>query len=210
MVIIHRLLFALRGFPVCTKYNKSISYQKYLVPVSKTLCSIAGDLGSIPGQGTRSHMQLLRPSAVKYINIFQKYLAPGLTHSVCSTRHHGLIYWNSPKLCTNFLKMYLFLIGGKLLNNIVWVSAIHQHESAIGIHFSPPSRTSFPSATPIHPSTLSRSTAFITKLLSQFVPPSSSFTVSASLFSTSVFPLLPCKWVHQCRLSRFHIYVLIY
>ena len=65
VVIIHRLLFALRGFPVGTKYNMSTSYQKYLVPVSKTLCSIAGDLGSIPGQGTRSHMQLLRPSAAK-------------------------------------------------------------------------------------------------------------------------------------------------
>ena len=38
-----------------------------------------------------------------------------------------------------FLKFYLFLIGGWLLYNIVLVSAIHQHESATGIHMSPPS-----------------------------------------------------------------------
>ena len=29
-------------------------------PVAKTLCSNAGGLGLIPGQGTRSHMPLLR------------------------------------------------------------------------------------------------------------------------------------------------------
>ena len=40
-----------------------------------------------------------------------------------------------------FLK---FLIGGELLYNIVLVSAIHQHESAISIHMSPRSWTSLP------------------------------------------------------------------
>ena len=38
----------------------------------------------------------------------------------------------------------LFLIGRWLLYNIVLVSAIHQHESAIGILLSPPSTTSLP------------------------------------------------------------------
>ena len=41
-----------------------------------------------------------------------------------------------------FLKInliYFFLIGGLLIHNIVLVSAIHQHESAICIHMSPPS-----------------------------------------------------------------------
>ena len=33
----------------------------------------------------------------------------------------------------------LFLSGGYLLYNIVLVSAMYQHESAIGIHMSPPS-----------------------------------------------------------------------
>ena len=35
--------------------------------------------------------------------------------------------------------MYLFLIVGYLLYNVVLVSAIHEHESAIGIHMSSPS-----------------------------------------------------------------------
>ena len=34
-------------------------------PVAKTPRSNAGDLGSIPGQGTRSHMLQLSPSAAK-------------------------------------------------------------------------------------------------------------------------------------------------
>ena len=47
-------------------------------------------------------------------------------------------------------------------------------------------------------------------LFYQFVPPFSSPTVSASLFSMSVSPLLLCKYVHQYHLFRFHIYALIY
>ena len=38
-----------------------------------------------------------------------------------------------------------------MLYNIVLVSAIHQHESATGIHMSPPSSTSLPPPTPSHP-----------------------------------------------------------
>ena len=38
---------------------------------------------------------------------------------------------------------------------------------------------------------------YVSLLLSQFAPPSPSSTGSASLFSVSVSPLLPCKWVHQ-------------
>ena len=36
-------------------------------------------------------------------------------------------------------KKYLFLIEGQLLYNTVLVSVIHQHESTIGMHMSPPS-----------------------------------------------------------------------
>ena len=43
-----------------------------------------------------------------------------------------------------------------MLYNIVLVSAIHQHESAINIHISP---SSFP-PTPYHPSRWSQSTGF--------------------------------------------------
>ena len=37
-----------------------------------------------------------------------------------------------------FAQANLFLIEGELLHYIVLVSAIHDHESAIGIHVSPP------------------------------------------------------------------------
>ena len=42
----------------------------------------------------------------------------------------------------------------------MFISAIHQHESAIGMYMSPPSWTSFPSPTPSHPSMLAQSTGF--------------------------------------------------
>jgi len=45
---------------------------------------------------------------------------------------------------------FLLLIEGQLLYNVVLVSAIHQHGSAIGIHMSPPSSASLPP----HPSLL--------------------------------------------------------
>ena len=38
-----------------------------------------------------------------------------------------------------FLLFFKILVGGKLFYNSVLVSAIHQHESTIGIHMSPPS-----------------------------------------------------------------------
>ena len=54
--------------------------------------------------------------------------------SIFSIQHfiRGLMSFLSIDLL--FLK---FLIGGELLYNIVLVSAIHQHESAISIHMSP-------------------------------------------------------------------------
>ena len=52
----------------------------------------------------------------------------------------------------------LFLIGGRLLYNIVLASGIYQHESDTGIHMSPSSWTSLPPPTPSHTSRLSKST----------------------------------------------------
>ena len=62
------------------KHEETQSSRTYLVgPIDKTPCSNAGVLGSIPGQGTRSHipqlkfhMLQLRPSAAKLINIKSK------------------------------------------------------------------------------------------------------------------------------------------
>ena len=105
------------------------------------------------------------------------------------------------------------------------VSAIHQHESVIVIHMSPPSWTSLWPPTPSHPSRLSQSTRFelpasyskfplaiyftyvnvnVSVSLFLFIPPSPSPTAPTSLFSMSESPLLPCKYVHQYHLSRFY------
>ena len=47
-------------------------------------------------------------------------------------------------LLSFFPQTYLFLIEGKLVHSIVFAPAIYQHESAIGIHVSPPSLISLP------------------------------------------------------------------
>ena len=56
------------------------------------------------------------------------------------------------------LKKKKQLTGGQVLCNAVLTSAIHQHESAIGIRLSPPSWTSLPPPTLSLPSRLSQST----------------------------------------------------
>ena len=110
------------------------------------------------------------------------------------------------------------------------VFAIHQHESTISIHMSPPSWT--PSHLPAHTTpwgchragalgsllhTLNLPLAIhftygyvcVSVLFSQIVPPFSSLTVFKSLFFMSVSPLLPHKYDYQYRLSRFHRQALI-
>ena len=87
-----------------------------------------------------------------------------------------------------------FLIGGSLLYNTGLVSTIHQRESAKGLHVSPLSRTSLILPTPSHPLDLHRAphvsslghapvsqwlsvlhmAMYVSTLLSQFIPPSSS------------------------------------
>ena len=51
---------------------------------------------------------------------------------------------------------------------------------------------------------------YMSMLLSPFVPPSPSLTVSISPFSTSASPFPPCKYIHQYHFSRFRIYTFIY
>ena len=49
----------------------------------------------------------------------------------------------------SFLKLIYFLIEGWLLYRILYCSVKQKHESAIGVHTSPPSRTSLPSITKV-------------------------------------------------------------
>ena len=51
---------------------------------------------------------------------------------------------------------------------------------------------------------------YFSMLLSPFISPSPSPTVSTSLFSLSASPLLPCKQIQGYHLSRFYTHPLIY
>ena len=113
---------------------------------------------------------------------------------------------------------------------MIFVFAIHQYVSAIGIQVSPLSWTPFPSPSPPQPSRLSQSTSFgcpaaclkfalaiyftygnvyVSVLFSQIIPPFPSPTETKSLFFMSVSPLLPCMQDPQ-YCSRLHIHMLIY
>ena len=112
----------------------------------------------------------------------------------------------------SFLKK-LFLIGGSLFYNIVLVPEIHQHESAVGMHVSPPSWPSFPPHSrppdchraagwaPCVIRSFPLATYFIygnvyiriSVLLSQFVPPCPAPALSISPLSISESLFLPCE-----------------
>ena len=107
--------------------------------------------------------------------------------------------------------------------------AIHQHESTIGIHMFP--EPPLPPPSPCHPSASSQCTSskhpvsciepglvihFIYDIIhvsmpfSQIIPPSASPTESKRLFYTSVSLLLSRIQGYHYRLSKFHIYALVY
>ena len=81
------------------------------------------------------------------------------------------------------------------------VFAEHQHESAVGIHMSPPSWTYLPPPSPSHPSRLSQSTGFGIPMSYSKFPLAISFTYGnvcvSVLFSQSSHPLLPREGVSR-------------
>ena len=137
-----------------------------------------------------------------------------------------------------FLKNFIYF-HWDCFTIVVLVSPIHQYESVIGIHMSPPSSSPLPPPIASHPSRLSQSTASSTSplalclaydnvrisvLISQFIPePSSSQGHSLLPWGTLSCPccvvgqfsrfeslFLPCKQIPQYHFSRFHIYALTY
>jgi len=106
--------------------------------------------------------------------------------------------------------------------------AIHQHESATGVHvftiLNPPPSSYYPSGSsqctiPKHPVSCIESglvIRFIYDIIhvsmpfSQIIPPSPSPTKSKRLFYTSVSLLLYRIQGYHYHLSKFHIYVLAY
>ena len=127
----------------------------------------------------------------------------------------------------HLFKIY-YLIEGKLLYRILLFSVKPQHESAIGIHISPPFWTSLPSPSQSHSPRLIQNPFEFPEPYSKFplaiyftygnvsfhvtlsihLTHSSPLHMSISLFSVS--PLLPCKQIPQYHFSRFCIYVLVY
>ena len=108
------------------------------------------------------------------------------------------------------------------------VFAIHQHESATGVHVFPILN---PTPSPYHPSGSSQCTSpkhpvsciklglaihflydiiHVTMPFSQIIPPYPSPTESKRLFYTSVSLLLSRIQGYHYHLSKFHIYVLVY
>ena len=108
--------------------------------------------------------------------------------------------------------------------------AIHQHESAMGVHMFPILNPP-PTTLPYHPSGSSQCTSpkhpvsciepglvirFLYDILhvsmpfSQIIPPSPSPTESKRLFYTSVSFLLSRIQGYLYHLSKFHIYALVY
>ena len=107
--------------------------------------------------------------------------------------------------------------------------AVHQHESATGVHVSP-SWTTLPPPSPYHLSGSSQCTSpkhplscieprlaihflydiiHVSMPFSQIIPPSPSPTESKRLFYTSVSLLLSRIQGYHYHLSKFHIYVLV-
>ena len=108
--------------------------------------------------------------------------------------------------------------------------AIHQHESATGVHVFP-ILNPLPPPSPYHPSGLSQCTSpkhpvshiepglaihftydiiHVSMPFSQIIPPSHCPAESKRLFYTSVSLLLSCIQGYHYHLSKFHIYVLVY
>ena len=114
---------------------------------------------------------------IQVINFWQKYL-----------RTEAVILFTAFQKKEHIFPPNLFIIEEKLFHNVVLTSAVHQHESAIGIHVSPPSLNSLPPI-PSYPSRL---------LLS----PSLSFPSHTSNFhwlsiSHIAVCMLPCYFLHS-------------
>ena len=73
-----------------------------------------------------------------------------------SNKHSQILlsFFYSPVVFIFFIKFIYFFIEWQLLYRTLLFSFKPQHESAIGVHISPPFWTSLPSLSPFHPSRL--------------------------------------------------------
>ena len=106
--------------------------------------------------------------------------------------------------------MYFFLIYWRII--ALLVSAIHQHESAMGIHMSPRSWTPSPSSIPSHPSKWSQSAGLNSLCPTGICYPCGNirFHAALSIYPTLSFPHgIHCLCLHCGPANRFIVYVLI-
>ena len=123
-------------FPFCTNLDC------FYVSPSSTLIS----------SSTTSKLLLIPPSIIFVLTVVFLFLQVRLglfyTFSICYWIIYNIaiiiVWWL-------FFFLNLFLIGGQLLYSIVLLSAIHQHESVMSIHMSPPLWTSPHNLHPIPP-----------------------------------------------------------
>ena len=141
-----------------------------------------------------------------------------------------LYIYTYPLLFYLFLKHKFIYFNWRLITLQYCIGfAIHQHESATGVHVFPilnPPPTSLPVPSlwvipysPKHPVSCIKpglAIHFIYDIIhvsmpfSQIIPPSCSPTESKRLFYTSVSLLLSCIQGYHCHLSKFHKYSLVY
>ena len=142
---------------------------------------------------------------------WKRMISKRKSHKLPASLFLNLSIWNE-KLCC-FFKILFIYFNWKIVYNIVMAFAIHQRESAIGIHMPPASLNSPPTFLPTLSLKLSQSNspgcpasciklslaihstygnAHVSVLFSQLIPSSLSLTESRTLFFMSVHSLLPC------------------
>ena len=132
---------------------------------------------------------------------------------------------------TDYIRFFLFYFNWRLITLQYCIGfAIHQHESAMGVHVFPILKP-LPPPSPYHRSGSSQCTSHehpvscinpglailftydnihVSMPLSQIIPPLPSPTESKRLFCTSVSLLLSHIQGYHYHLSKFHIYALVY
>ena len=96
--------------------------------------------------------------------------------------------------CFSILNFVFFLIGRWLLYKVVLVSAVHQHESAIGVHV--PSPLSLPPSSPPHPSRCSQSTDLGLPVPYSKLPPAMYLTYGNTCVSALLAQVTPPSLSH--------------
>ena len=140
---------------------------------------------------------------------------------LCSWPMAGITTFPSFHIYVLFFNLFLF--NWRIITlPCSLVSAIYQHELAIGIHMSPPSGHLPPFPTPLG---CYRAPVWVSQVIQQIStgylkvlymlpyyslhssppPPPPPVPMSWSLFFISANPLMPWKYVRQYRLSRFHV-----